>query len=343
MKNTIVWNDTLDFYLLLEKLDQAGNGFLVIIDSKNVLLGMVTDGDIRRAILNKQDKVWDIINTDPITASNKMERSDVMKMLHSIHRRQIPVVDENNVLVDIIYLDDEEDHFKNNYVVIMAGGLGSRLGELTKETPKPMLSVGGKPILENIIMGFKESGFNRFILCVSYKSEIIEEYFGDGSNFGVQILYNHEEKKMGTAGALGLIKNDFIDPFFVINGDILSTINFQEFLEFHKKSSALATMCVKKFDYQIPYACISITEDHVIKALIEKPIQTYSINAGMYVLDPSVLDLIPVNDYYDMTTLFEDLMKSDKKTVAYNLNEYWLDIGLKADYTKANNDYKISN
>lgn len=342
MKNTLIWKDQYDFYYLLEKLDQAGHGFLVIIDENNILMGMVTDGDIRRAVLNKKSDILEIINTNPITVNEGTDRIDIIKMLHKIQRRQIPVVNTERKLIDIIYLEDDDYHFNNNYIVIMAGGLGSRLGELTKDTPKPMLHVGGRPILENIILAFREYGYNKFILCVSYKSEVIEDYFENGSKWGVEIVYNHEDRKMGTAGALSLIENKFEEPFFVVNGDILTAIDFHEFMEFHRKSKALATMCLKKFDFQIPYACINTSDSGEILSLVEKPVMDYSINAGMYILDPAVIDFIPSNSYYDMTTLFDDLIQRKEKVLGYNLNEYWLDVGHKADYYKANNDFKLS-
>lgn len=343
IQNTLILKDDTSFLELLEKLDKAGNGFLVIIDDNSKLLGIVTDGDIRRAILNKKtDSVLEIINTKPLTALASMSRVEIQAMLKKIQRRQIPVIDATNTLVDIVFLDDNETHYHDNYVVIMAGGIGSRLGELTKEIPKPMLKVGDKPILERIIISFKEAGYNKFILCVNYKSEIIKEYFGDGRQLGVFISYNNEEKKMGTAGALGLISNKFDNPFFVINGDILTTIKYDEFMAFHIQSLATATMCVKKMDYQIPYACINLDNDSNILGLVEKPVYNYKINAGLYILNPEVINHIPINEYYDMTSLFETLIEQEKKVVAFCHEDYWLDIGHKADYQKANSDLNIT-
>lgn len=343
MKNVLILEDNIGFYNLLKKLDQEGNGFLVIVDKNFKLIGIVTDGDIRRAVLNKQtDDINMIINHQPLTADSESDRHEIQQYLKSIRRRQIPVIDKNKILVDIVYHDDDEGHYYENFVIIMAGGLGSRLGELTKDIPKPMLKVGDKPILERIIMSFKEAGYNKFILCVNYKSEIIKEYFKDGKEFGVFISYNDEEKKMGTAGALGLIEQQFKQPFFVVNGDILTTIQYNEFMTFHIRSSATATMCIKKMDYQIPYACINLDEESNILGLVEKPVYNYKINAGLYILNPEIIEHIPVNEYYDMTSLFEFLIKVRKKIVAYCHEDYWLDIGHKADYHQANSDLNIS-
>lgn len=342
MKNVLILEENTGFYDLLQKLDQEGNGFLVIVDKNFKLIGIITDGDIRRAILNKQtEDVYMIINRQPLTADSEYDRHDIQLYLKSIQRRQIPVIDKNKILVDIVYLDDHEVHYNDNCVIIMAGGLGSRLGELTKDIPKPMLKVGDKPILERIIMSFKEAGYNKFIVCVNYKSEIIKDYFKDGKDFGVHITYNDEEKKMGTAGALGLIKYKFEKPFFVVNGDILTTIQYNEFMNFHMRTSATATMCVKKIDYQIHYACINLDDESNILGLVEKPIYDYKINAGLYILNPETIEYIPVNDYYDMTSLFELLIQMGKKAVAFCHEDYWLDIGHKADYQKANSDLNI--
>lgn len=342
IQNTFLLDEETNFLELLKKLDHAGNGFLVVIDQNNKLIGIVTDGDIRRAILNKKtESIADIINYSPLTASSNMSRAEVQAMLKSIKRRQIPVVDQDNTLTDIVYLEDSEVHYSENYVVIMAGGLGSRLGELTKEVPKPMLQVGGKPILERIILSFKEAGYNKFLLCLNYKAEVISQYFGDGRKFGVDINYNLETKKMGTAGALSLIKKTMKCPFFVVNGDILTTIQYQDFMAFHIKSKSIATMCVKTMDYQIPYACINVDYESNILGLAEKPIHEYKINAGLYILAPEVLRYIPQNEYFDMTTLFEVLINEKQKVVAYCHEEYWLDIGHKSDYYKANSDISI--
>ena len=338
MKNVLIWDSSYDYLFLLKKLDEEGNGFLVIVDNNFTLLGMITDGDIRRAILNKKNEIWDIINKNPVTINISVNRDGAIKTLHKIKRRQIPVVDSSNKLLNIFYLEDEEKKFNNNYVVIMAGGLGSRLGELTKDIPKPMLNVAGKPMLENIILYFRDFGFSKFIFCVNYKSEIIIDYFQDGKRWEVEINYNFEQNKMGTAGALSLIEMKFDEPFFVVNGDVLTNINLQDFMNFHMSNQSYLTMCVKKIDYQIPYACIDIDIENNITGLIEKPIKQYNINTGMYILDPAALSLISYNEYYDMTTLIIDLISNNHKVLAYNHDEYWLDIGYKSDYQKANSD-----
>ncbi|MEP0986294.1 nucleotidyltransferase family protein [Ekhidna sp.] len=324
---------------LIRALDENGNGFLAVVDHQNRLQGIITDGDIRRAILNDVKEVHEVINSSPVTMPASSTRSEVEARLKILHRRHMPLIDQDGKLSKVIILDDFDIPSRGNYVVIMAGGLGSRLGELTKETPKPMLHVGGKPILEGIIDTFKEQGFKRFILSVNYKSHVIEEYFGNGKNFGVEIQYTQEKKRLGTAGALSLIDRSFIEnPFFVINGDVLTSIDYEEMMDCHNNEKAIATMCLKKFSYQVPYACIEFDDQQNLLRLEEKPNKDYFINAGIYVLSPGALNHIPKDTFYDMPTLFEELIASNKVVKIFNNDHYWLDIGQPSDFKKAQKD-----
>jgi NDP-sugar pyrophosphorylase family protein len=220
----------------------------------------------------------------------------------------------------------------------MAGGLGARLGELTKNTPKPMLQVGNKPILETIIEGFAKYGFSDVIISVNYLSHVIEEYFGNGENFGVNIEYVHEKERMGTAGALSLMRDKLTEPFFVMNGDILTNVNFAHLLDFHKEQNSVATMCVREYDFQVPYGVVNI-DDGRISSIDEKPVHKFFVSAGIYMLSPDVLDFIPQNSFYDMPTLFERLIDAQKNALSFPIRDYWLDIGQMGDYKQANNDY----
>jgi len=200
------------------------------------------------------------------------------------------------------------------------------------------LHVGGKPILQTIVERFASYGFTNIIMCVNYKSDIIQDYFGDGSKFGVSIEYILENKRMGTAGALSLLKDKPTEPFFVMNGDLLTNVNFENMLEFHTKNSAVASMCVREYDLQVPYGVVNI-EDGEIKSIAEKPVYKFFVSAGIYMLNPECIDYIPKDEFYDMPTLFEELIKIDKKTISFPLREYWLDIGRIEEYEKANREY----
>lgn len=325
----------------LRLLDENGNGFLPVVDDQNKLLGIITDGDIRRGILNKSLELNSIINKNPITAKIGTSHLSIKKYLKEIHRRHMPVVDENGKLIEVVILDEFEFVSKQNWVVIMAGGLGTRLGELTKNTPKPMLNVGGKSILQGIIEHFKSQGFCKFVLCLNYKAEIIEDYFKNGDWLGVEIKYTKEKERLGTAGALSLINFGIDSPFFVVNGDLITTINFDSFLEYHNKTNSFATMCIKGHHFQIPYACINFNEESDIVEIKEKPNQEFFINTGMYILDPNVLKEINKNEYFDMPHLFEKLMRKSYKCKVYRTDDYWLDLGRPEDLDKGQADLTL--
>ena len=341
MKNILVYKKSHTLKDILMEIDLNGNGFILLVKKDFYLIGIITDGDIRRAILNQKTDLSEIINHSPRVFKSEKGKEEAKKYIKSVGVRQLPIVDKNNKLIDIIYLNEDEYNFKPNKVVIMAGGLGTRLGELTKDIPKPMLEVGGKPLLEVIINSFIESRFNKFILCVNYKSKIIEDYFMDGSKWGIEIEYVKEKKRMGTAGALSLIQSNFKEPFFVVNGDILTTIKYENFLDFHITKKSKATIAVKNFQYQLPYASINIDEDNKMIGISEKPVYSSLINAGVYILSPEIVSLLPNDEFYDMPTLLEKISLESKDVFTFSTDEYWLDIGHKSDYEKANNDIKI--
>lgn len=322
----------------IKALDDAGIGFLAFIDDKKSLVGILTDGDLRRGILNQKTELLDIINTTPMTLLHDTAQVEIIAKLKSLHRRHMPLVDENNIFQRVFSLDDIEFISKDNVVVIMAGGLGTRLGDLTKDTPKPMLQVGDRPMLRHLVEQFRDQGFRQFIFCLNYKKEIIKDYFEDGTALGVKINYVVEEKRMGTAGALGLIKDALQQPFFVINADVLTNVDFNSLLDFHHKAENVATMCVRQFEQQVPYGVIETDEHNRITSLKEKPSFSFNVNAGVYTLAPQVLDYIPDDQFFDMPTLFEKLMVHQQRCSVFSLHDYWLDIGQKDDFNKANRD-----
>jgi len=340
MKSLVLTKNTL-IDEVLTTLNDNGNGFLPIVNDDNKLIGVITDGDIRRSILNKVYKVEEIINKNPITARNSDTHVEIKRKLKELHRRHMPVLDEAGYLIEVVSLDEFEFIEKDNWVVIMAGGLGSRLGELTKDTPKPMINVGRKPILLSIIEHFKSQGFCRFILCINYKGEIIENFFKDGSEFGVKIQYTKESKRLGTAGALSLIDFEMAHPFFVVNGDVLTTINHEDFMNFHVVNKATATMCVKKAHYQVPYACVEFDSTMSLQYVREKPNLEYFVNTGMYILNPDVLSKIPKNEYFDMPELYNKLLAENLPTKVFPIDDYWLDLGKPEDLSRAQQDLTI--
>ena len=338
--NYLLYSASTTFEEAVRLLDQNGNGFLPIVDAENKLLGIITDGDLRRGVLNRTFDLNSIINKKPTVALNTESHVVIKKRLRELRRRHMPVVNENGELIEIVVLDEFDKIAHDNWVVIMAGGLGTRLGDLTKHIPKPMLEVGGKPMLLRIIDHFKSHGFAKFILCVNYKSEVIEKYFADGKQFGIEIRYTKENKRMGTAGALSLIDFNIDKPFFVVNGDVLTSVNFDDFLNFHTSQNADATMCIKRYSYEVPYACVEFDSSMNLKGLKEKPTYDYFINTGMYILSPDCLTHLNKDEYFDMPGLFELLIENKKITKTFTIDDYWLDIGMKDDFNKAQNAIK---
>lgn len=336
MNNKLILKDNTKFNDAIKMLDQNGNGVLPVVDESNKLLGLITDGDIRKAILNNNLDLEHIVNKNPYKLNINSSKNQIINYLKKIHRRHIPLVDDENNFIKIFTLDEIEFNLKPNWVVIMAGGLGTRLRELTKDTPKPMLKVGGKPMIEHIIDMFVLHGFTKFIISVNYKAEIIKEYFKDGSGFGIEVKYIEEKKRLGTGGALSLIDIKFDEPFFVTNGDVLTSLNYEKLLNFHKKQKSIATMCTRKYSHQIPYGVIEVDPDNNLVGMKEKPTIDFFINTGIYVLEPEVLSCVPKNKFFDLPCLFDILNHENKITKSYEISDYWIDMGKPSDYEKIN-------
>ncbi len=343
----MIWKDIVikECSTLLETMkiiDESSLQFAVVVDEESFLLGTVTDGDIRRGILRGEGlnvPITSIMNPNPTSAKKGQKPYKYKQLMRLKKLKQLPIVDNNNKIVDILFMDKLDASTNKNTVILMLGGLGTRLRPLTNDIPKPMLKIGNKPILETIVEGFKQYGYTHFIFSVNYKKEIIQDYFQNGEAFDVTIEYIEEDKRMGTAGALSLLKERPKDPFFVMNGDLLTQINFEQLMEFHLEYRSVATMCVREYEYQIPYGVIETTNTQLV-SIKEKPIHRSFVNAGIYVLNPSVLDLIPIDTFYDMPTLFEQLIKLNMNTSAFPIREYWLDIGQIDDFNRANNEFK---
>ncbi len=315
----------------------------VVIDKKEKFVGTLSDGDIRRGLLKGLDinsPIKSIISKKPIFVNKNETKENILKIALAKKIYQIPVVDRNRKILGIHVLDDLiKLKNKSNKVVIMAGGKGMRLRPLTKNIPKPMLKVGNRPLLHTLVEKFKDSGYMNFVICVNYKSKIIQDYFGDGDKFGVKIEYIHEKTKMGTAGALSLFKKKPNEPFFVINGDLLTNLDFEKMLNFHNEHNAKATMCVREYNIDSPYGEVKLESEN-IKKIEEKPKHKFYVNAGIYILDPKCIDLIP-KKFFDMPSLFKKMIKNKNKTISFPLGEYWLDIGKINEYKKANLEFDL--
>lgn len=323
-------------------IDASGIQLAIVTDPEGRLVGLLSDGDVRRALLRGADlsiRTAEAMNPNPAVAHSNCSREELLAIMRRKALHHIPLVDANRLVIGLATLDELAGVVSyENWVVLMAGGPGSRLRPLTENCPKPMLHVGGKPILETILESFVQQGFCNFFISVNYMADAIIDYFGNGSRWGASIHYLREEKRLGTAGCLSLLNLCPQEPFFVMNGDLLTKINFGAMLQFHKEHAACATMAVREYDFQVPYGVVRMRDD-LIEAIDEKPIQKFFVNAGIYVLSPEVMQYVSGGAYLDMPNLFARLSGAGKIASAFPLREYWLDIGRPEEFARAQEDW----
>lgn len=326
----------------LEIIDSSALQVGLVVDETGRLLGMVTDGTIRRAILrgvSMEENISQVMFTAFRSASITDGREQILATMRREKIRHIPILDEQGIIRDLkILIDFFTPSQRDNPVVLMAGGMGTRLRPLTESCPKPLLKVGEKPILETILEGFLAQGFWKFYFSVNYCADMIKEHFNDGSEWGANITYLEEDKPLGTAGALSLLPESPSLPFIVMNGDLLTKVDYKKLLDFHTKQGSLATMCIREHHYQIPYGVVTF-DGPQFTGMQEKPTQNFFVNAGIYALSPKTIALIPKDQFFDMPSLFSLLNDKAKKTAVFPIHEYWLDIGQMNDFARANNDY----
>lgn len=327
----------------LEVIDRGVMGIALVVDEENHLLGTITDGDIRRALIrgaSLSDEIDSIMTREYVAAYENTSNYDLIVLMGQKAIKQIPIIDKEWKLVDIMTLSDLlTKQKKDNKFVIMAGGLGTRLKPLTNTTPKPLLPIGNKPILETIIEHAKSHGFTDITISLNYLSESIKNYLGDGSKIGVKISYVDEKDSLGTAGALSLMKEDINKDVIVINGDILTRANFDRMLQLHIKNNNLLTVGTRPYKTQVPYGIIK-EENSEITSIEEKPVLNYTINAGIYILSPEAVKAIPANTFFHMTHLMEKLIAQNKRVGTFLIEDYWLDIGKINDYYRANIEFE---
>lgn len=326
-------------------INRNTKGIVLVVDDDRRLLGTITDGNIRRAILagtSLEAPVRDLLGTDesyprPIVAQIDAEHSEILALLrrHRIH--QLPLLDRDGRVADLITMEDLlPESVLPLTAVVMAGGFGTRLRPLTDDLPKPMLPVGGRPLMEHIIEGLCEAGITQVSVTTHYKSEVIANHFGDGRGFGVNIQYVAEDQPLGTAGALGLLPPPG-QPLLVVNGDILTKVDFKAMLAFHRENEAHLTMGVRTYDLKVPYGVVE-TDGVEVRRITEKPVLNFFVNAGIYLLAPETHCLIPNGQRLDMTDLIDILLANGRRVVSFPISEYWLDIGQLADYEQAQTD-----
>lgn len=324
----------------ISNLDQNGMKIIMIVNEMGKFQGTISDGDIRRSLLRGLDldsEITTLIHRNALVVPSELGRATVMQLMVANKIQQIPVLDESGHVTGV-HLWDEITNApsRSNLMVIMAGGMGTRLRPHTEDCPKPLLPIAGKPMLEHIIERAKLEGFTRFVLSIHYLGHMIEDYFGDGEHLQVQIDYLREESPLGTAGGLSFLNPLPDEPFVVTNGDVITDIPYGEFLDFHVRQNASATMAIRVHEWQHPFGVVQTNGINIV-GFEEKPVSRSHINAGVYVLEPKALEVISTNGYCDMPTLFERLQADSKRIVAYPMHEPWLDVGRPEDYNSAQN------
>lgn len=326
---------------VLEVIDIGCLQLAIVIDEKYHLLGTVTDGDIRRALIAKKHldtPVSNIMFTEPTVAEINTPREKLLLLMDELELSAIPLLDSGKVVgLETLHQIMRKTKY-DNPVFLMAGGFGTRLKPLTDNCPKPLLKVGGRPILETVLISFIKAGFKDFYISTHYLPEMIREYFGNGKQWGVSIKYIHENTPLGTGGALGLLPKNLPDlPVFIINGDVLTKINFEDVLIYHNENNACATMCVREYEYQVPFGVIE-SDGAKVKSMVEKPTHRYHVNAGIYVINPEIVRSVHRNEVIDMPTLLERYLHND--VFMFPFYDYWLDIGRMDDFNRAQIDIK---
>lgn len=339
----IVFKESISIIDAIGVIDKQATGFCVVVDEAGQLVGTVTDGDIRRGMLkgiDLQESLQTIMFRSPVTMRSTDDVTAQFARWKTEGINYIPVVDEDKKVVG---LEIREGHnledVKPHMVVLMVGGRGERLRPLTDNCPKPLLKIGDKPILEIILEGLIKSGFREFYFAINYKGDMIRDYFGDGSKWNVSVRYLEEQMPLGTAGALGLIKEELSEPVLVMNGDLMTTTNYSHLIEFHEKQDACATMCLREYSYALPFGQVT-TEHALITGITEKPEQRVYVNAGIYVITPRILSEISAEEYLDMPDLFNRLIERGERAAAFLLREEWFDIGRHSEYLEAQDAQK---
>ncbi|KTC66085.1 mannose-1-phosphate guanyltransferase [Legionella adelaidensis] len=326
----------------IQVLDRGGQRIALVVDDNRRLVGTVTDGDIRRALishLNLNLPISQIMCHHPKVAQANWGKDLILSTIEKYKVMQLPIIDADGKVVGLHTLYDVlRNRHRDNPVFLIAGGFGTRLHPLTQDCPKPLLRVGDKPILELILERFIQAGFHRFFISLHYMPEMIKGYFGDGSRWGVSISYVQEENPLGTGGALGLLPHKEIDlPLFMMNGDLLTSLDFQSLLDFHYDHPGVATMCVRQYEHCVPFGVVDCQGNRVT-SIIEKPTQRLFINGGIYVLSPELVANVPHNTRVDMPDLLQGYINKGQTVNMFPIHEYWLDIGRLDDFNKAQQD-----
>ena len=328
---------------IIKKIDELRGGLVLVVDNDSKLVGTITDGDVRRHILKNgalDQPCEQIMGRSPQTALVGTSNSELLAKLQKAILRSIPLVDKKGVPKKVVNIEELTVSANDQTVaVIMAGGEGKRLRPFTENTPKPMMEVGGEPILKRIVDDLRESGIHKIFLSINYKGEVIEEYFADGSDFGVSIDYLREDQKLGTCGALSLLPEGAGEPVLVMNADLVTKVDFKRVLDYHRQHKCVMSIAAAAYHVRVPYGVLKLSGSQVI-AVEEKPVRRSMCNAGIYVLEPELLALVANNKAYDMTELIAEVLQRGLPVTAFPIFEYWTDIGKKNELRQAQKDFQ---
>ncbi len=310
-------------------IDAGAIGIAMVVDSNSRLLGTLTDGDIRRAILKGapvESPLEPYVQKKFTSVGTEAGREAVLDLMQALVLNQVPVIDKLGKLVGIHLLHEIIGaQARPNSALIMAGGRGTRLASLTDNLPKPMIRVAGRPILERLILRLVGFGFRKVFLSVNYLADVIINHFGDGSRFGCSIEYLRETEPLGTGGALSLLPKQLDQPLLVLNGDLVTQANFGEMMGFHEGGGYVATIGVRQYGHQVPFGCVELDGARV-RRLEEKPLLERTVNAGIYILNPLLVGRVPRSSY-PITTLFEECLEKGEPVGGFEILDDWLDIG----------------
>lgn len=326
---------------VIQRINWACMEIILVVDAQGVLLGTVTDGDIRRGILagiSLQDPVSIIMNSSPITVNSNLPRAQMLKLMRTHSIRHLPVVDAVGRPERLERMEQLIDGTPGQ-AVVMAGGLGSRLKPFTNHTPKPLVTVGGRAILDHTLSGLRNSGVEDVVISLNHMGDQIKRHVGTGDRRDLRVDYVTETRRLGTAGALALLDPRPQDPFVVMNGDLMTELNFARLFEFQREGGYDMVLCVRQHAIQIPYGVVEM-EEGVFKSLREKPNIESFINAGIYVLKPSCIDQVPADCYFDMTQLIDAVRQAGGHIGIFPIIEYWRDIGRPEDLAAAHVEHE---
>lgn len=341
LQNIIV-APNISLQCVMSVINNSRRQIALVTDDGGGLIATVTDGDVRRGLLKGlglEAPIYEIMNKNPTTVQAGNSAALAQRLMHERSLKQIPVVDDEGRPVGLLLRDKEfEVVQRSTRVILMVGGLGTRLYPLTERVPKPMLPVGDRPLLERIVMQFKDQGFNHITMCVNYLGHVIRDHFGDGAAFGLEIDYVEETKRMGTGGSLSLLERRPDGPFIVMNGDVLTTTDFGAILEFHTKIASAVTICAREFSMQVPYGVLN-TDGSTLLSMDEKPIHKYLVNAGIYVISPLIFEYLEKGAALDLPCMITRVNEAGHTVSVFPVREYWVDIGRIEDLERARAEY----